>query len=274
MSEEIVIATPASGVALSGREKKILEANYLVARKFNSTVEELKACVCPFYQNGGNPDCKGCEQLEPTVRSCAAEYSELILQRPMMVWDKSFTEITQPKPEDMIQLNMVPGIGMRCDDCYMSDKCPLKMPASACRIDWSVPEDALGSPKAMLKELIRLQMKRVARASTFEDIDGGVPDQNTSAEMDRLAELIGQLNDTDAVVFKKTEEVKIPKGNTSILAQIFGPKQPQQGSIEEKTTATVEGEVHVMQEGTSPIPQPKETVKVYTPVKKTGRKHG
>jgi hypothetical protein len=39
--------------------------------------------------------------------------------------------------------------------------------------------------------MIDLQMQRVTRARNMELIDGGMPDQTTSGEMDRLTGLIG-----------------------------------------------------------------------------------
>lgn len=256
---------------LNARQKIILEGMYTIAIKHDTTIDELKNKICPFYQKGSHPSCRGCEQDDLTVRQCANDFSELIVHRPMMQWRAEFGLIR--RAENMVSIKDVPGLGMRCDDCFIAEKCAMRLPASECRIDWDIPEDVVESPKSILQELLKIQLKRIQRASRFEEIEGGVPDQTLSAEMDRLAALTTQYNEVDAIKFKRTDEVSIPRGATSggggILEKIFGGKKQEELPAAE--SVTVDGESVVLSPSDAPpIPQPKETVKV---LKKSARKN-
>ena len=67
----------------------------------------------------------------------------------------------------------------------MSEKCPLCKPGYECGIDWGSEKPS--TPEAFYEFLVTIQYERVKRASVFEKVDGGVPDQFLSNEMDRLS---------------------------------------------------------------------------------------
>lgn len=188
-------------------------------------VEGLRRSVCPFFELGGHPDCVACMKEEDDVRGCRDEYLEKIVLHPMDMWSEEF-DVVAVKKRDATPVEELVGVGVNCNFCYMSDKCPLYKRDYTCGIQWDKdkPKDA----KEFMDFLIGTQFERVRRASAFEKIDGGVPDANLSNEMDRLRDYVVTKGDLDAERLSINVEAKGPStAGGGILAQIFGkPSTP------------------------------------------------
>lgn len=183
-------------------------------------VEALRKCVCPFFELGGHPDCSVCLKEEEDVQACRDEYLEKIVLHPQDMWTPAFDVVTYKK-RDKVPAEELTGIGVNCNFCYMSDKCPIYARDSVCGIQWdnNKPETA----KDFMDFLISTQFERVRRASVFEKIDGGVPDANLSGEMDRLRDYVRDKGDLDTSRLSINVEAKSPaSAGGGILAQIFG----------------------------------------------------
>ena len=188
--------------------------------------EELKKHLCPFFEKGGNPDCVACRRTEADLDECRDYYLDRITVTPLDIWDESFDKFIVQK-RDAVNLEEVVGIGINCDSCYMSDKCPLYKRGYVCGIKWD--ENTPKTPAEFMEFLINLQFERVKRTSIFEKIDGGVPDQNLSSEMDRLTNLISVKDDMGRDKLSiNLEASSSSKGGGGILAKIFGGGAPQQ----------------------------------------------
>ena len=183
-------------------------------------VEHLREAVCPFYELGGNPDCTTCLKAEEDVNTCRDDYLEKIVLHPMDIWTPEFDKLAYTK-RDAVPAEELTGIGVNCDFCYMSDKCPLYARGNVCGIKWDTnrPENA----KEFMDFLINTQYERVRRASVFEKIDGGVPDGNLSGEMDRLRDYVLDKGNLDVNRLSINVEAKsAASGGGGILSQIFG----------------------------------------------------
>lgn len=225
--------------------KQRIERDYEIVSSLDATVDDMKSITCKFFRKGKHPDCYGCDQNEDKVKACNTTYISRIMERPMTEWDASFSEI---KPAEELKSIQEANLGLNCNDCYIGEKCPLYKAASACSIEWNVPQDLINNTNSLMDYLIGIQMKRVQRALVHEEMDGGVPDQNLSAEMDRLQEMIQAKADLNTVKITQKTTMNIPGqavkeggGTESILSKIFGktstPKldQPAQAQLPEST---------------------------------------
>lgn len=182
--------------------------------------EELRKNLCPFYEGGGCPDCRACDKKESALDNCREDYLERIYDTPIEVWEPSF-DVVRIKTREKISLEELPGIGIRCNSCYMSDKCPLYKADYACGIEWGDRKPQ--TSEEYMQFLISAQYERVKRSSVFEKLDGGVPDMGLSTEMDRLSAYIQNLAylRTDRVSVN-IEATRTNNEGGGILAQLFG----------------------------------------------------
>lgn len=197
--------------------------------------EELKKHLCPFFEKGGHPDCMMCRRTEADLDECRDYYLERITLIPLDIWDESFDKfIVQSR--DKIEMSEVVGIGINCDSCYMSDKCPLFKRGYACGIEWS--DNKPNTPSEYMDFLVNTQYERVKRASVFEKIDGGVPDANLSAEMDRLTDFLNIKDNMgrDRLSINVEASGAAQPGGGGILAKLFGGGGSSQPAIESKPT--------------------------------------
>lgn len=195
------------------RTKAILEAE---------TPEDLKKCLCPFYEKGDHPDCSTCRKTEADLDECRDYYLERIKLVPMEIWSEDFDKfIVQER--DTIDLDEVVGIGINCDSCYMYDKCPLYKKGFACGIKWD--NNKPKNPNEFMEFLINTQYERVKRAAVFEKIDGGVPDVGLSSEMDRLHDLVAskiEMGRERLSINVEATGAATPSSGGGILAKLFG----------------------------------------------------
>ena len=182
--------------------------------------EELRKNLCPFYEGGGCPDCRACSKKESDLETCRESYLEHIYDNPMEVWEEAFDAVLV-KRREKVSLEEVYGIGINCNNCYMSDKCPLYKADYACGIEWGDRKPQ--TPEEYMQFLIHSQYERVKRSSVFEKLDGGVPDMGLSTEMDRLSTYI--QNHVYLRADRVSVNIEATRTNNEgggILAQLFG----------------------------------------------------
>ena len=203
----------------------------------SNSPEDLKAAVCPFFKGGNYSECRGCPQAETKVQDCAKEYLEHIEQRPMEVFAEGFFKGVVIHREK-VSLDKLKDIGLVCDSCYMSDKCPIHQVHAACGIDWGTLPD---TPKDRIEELIKIQYARINRLKTFEQVDGGVADANLSQEMDRMTGLVQAKLDIEAdkFSFKMDVQSRGNSGGAGILASLFGKPAPVENQLPEAAVTTI-----------------------------------
>lgn len=185
------------------------------------TPEDLKKCLCPFFEKGGCPDCIACKKAEADLDDCKDFYLEHIVTHPMDLWCEDFDTVSVQE-RDTVSLEEVSGIGSNCDNCYIYDKCPLYKKGYSCGIKWD--SNRPKTPTEFMDFLINTQYERVRRSAIFEKLDGGVPDAGLSGEMDRLKDLIFSKSEMGRDKLSISVEASSPgaKSGGGILSRIFG----------------------------------------------------
>lgn len=203
--------------------------------------EVLKKHLCPFFEKGGNPDCMTCRRTESDLEECRDYYLGRIALIPLDVWDESFDKFIAQNRE-LVEMSEVVGIGINCDSCYMADKCPLYKRGFVCGINWG--DNKPTTPAEYMDFLLNTQFERVRRASVFEKIDGGVPDANLSAEMDRLTDFLNIKDNMgrDRLSINVEASGASQPGGGGILAKLFGGGGSSQPAIESKPTIMLPAE--------------------------------
>lgn len=107
------------------------------------------------------------------------------------------TELVTPEPNEKpetsldstnnLPLNKFKGFGMKCDFCFISDKCPSFKEKSDCTIDFS---ESSTSVESISMKLIEKQNFRVNRGVLMESFNGGILDPALSAEITRAQNLL------------------------------------------------------------------------------------
>lgn len=192
--------------------------------EFKDDTEALIDIVCPFFKEGGFHVCPTCMQGDDEVETCRGNYLTFIYERPQEVYDSGFMlPIVKKRECGLIAVNEAHGIGVACDRCYMSMKCPKYQKGYECAYDWGA--NAPRSTQDFFEFIIQTQYERVKRASVFEAIDGGVPDTILSGEMDRLQKYIeGRANSNVnrlSINVEATSSAGAPETG-GILAKLFG----------------------------------------------------
>jgi hypothetical protein len=224
VSPELLDKTPKKEVSLILKEGEFMHD--LVGEI--TEVEDLRNVVCPFYKNGRAVKCIGCKKEDDIVEGCKEELIAGLLRRPTYGLSGAFYDtafdlpIVLPRVAKVSVLDTV-AMGLICNTCHVSDNCPLYVENHECGIDWKEGVDTTDT-KAVLGHMIDLQMQRVTRARNMELIDGGMPDQTTSGEMDRLTGLIGMKDNLDADRFSVRIDASSKSGSEGggILAKLFG----------------------------------------------------
>lgn len=219
--------------------------------------DALRKCVCPFYEKGGHPDCFSCRKTDADVEECRDYYLERIAIVPLDTWEEDFDKFIAVD-RDKTNLDEIVGIGINCDSCYMSDKCPLFKRGYVCGIKWDTNKPT--TPSEFMDFLINTQFERVKRASVFEKIDGGVPDAGLSGEMDRLTDYLNikdNMGRDRLSINVEASGASRPSGG--ILAKLFGGATDEpKPALSEVTESRKEiGEVVAFEEVKEPLKVPR-----------------
>jgi hypothetical protein len=109
-----------------------------------------------------------------------------------------------------------------CDGCFLKDKCPGFKPASTCLYD--IPIEIKTRPQliAVRDALITMQTQRVLFLQMSEQLNGGYPDQNLSAEMDRLRRMIKDRFDVERETLTISGPSVSASGGAGYLSSLLG----------------------------------------------------
>lgn len=200
------------------------------ALKDETDLDKVRTVICNFY---GDRCCSMSSDVELSckkdecVQECLKSYCSKIFSRPQEKWtadwDKPIPRETKVSQE----------LGLACDSCYLADSCPVYKVNAVCGVDWG-EEKVVLTPESMLDFLIKLQYKRIARAEKIEQVDGGVPDQNLSAEIDRMSLLVEAKQELSTNRLSIRVEEKSSNGG-GLLSKLFGDMSK---GLPDKTTPT------------------------------------
>lgn len=239
------------------RESKETTIDERIRLVKSSEGEELKKCLCPFFEKGGHIDCKVCMKAESDLEECRDYYLERIVSNPMDIWCEDF-DVLKVQPRETIKAEEVTGIGISCDSCYMYDKCPLYKKGYACGIEWSANKPQTATE--FMDFLIDTQFDRVKRAAVFEKVDGGVPDANLSGEMDRLHGFVASKIDMGRDRLSISVEAKSgASSGGGILAKLFGGGGSSAPAIESRPVPAIESGVDEQEVEYVKVPRKRES---------------
>jgi hypothetical protein len=120
---------------------------------------------------------------------------------------------------------------LQCNSCFLSDKCPAFKQNNSCAYSIPVQVKSKEQLKGLVNAIIEMQGQRVAFARFAEQMNGGYPDQNVSAEIDRLFRLIKttkELTDEKAYLRMTVER----SGSAGVMSAIFGDRADKLKEIE------------------------------------------
>jgi hypothetical protein len=111
---------------------------------------------------------------------------------------------------------------LRCDNCFMREKCPESTPGSECAFE--IPAKVrTGSQLASLQDwLIETQAQRVAFMRMVEQAEGGYSDANLTTEMLHLARMIKAKQEASREGFSIKIEGSATPGGPGMIGRIFG----------------------------------------------------
>jgi hypothetical protein len=182
--------------------------------------EELKIHICAFFKPGEYSPCNKCMVENYDLDECTDYFLDRIDHFQIDRYTPKF-DLPIIKQREKKKLEEIENIGMTCNSCYMSEKCPVYEKHAACGIDFG---DIPKGNNEKLDMIIEMQTKRIKRASTFELVDGGVPDTNLSMEIDRLSNLINMKDnfgrDKLSISLEASRDGTKPAGG--LLAGLFG----------------------------------------------------
>jgi hypothetical protein len=195
----------------------------------------LQDNTCAFFRNGEcvAASCKGEDACDCTneedVLTCAEYFLRFAEKREFgEYYTPDFDKIIRRKKVSVAALTGADEIGLVCDACYASNKCPQYQQSSTCSIEWGLEEHEL-TPEKIMAKLLSIQTQRVNRGVMQEVFDGGVTDANTSGEIDRLERLADRMRSfqevTTTIQHTQTAQTTITTNSNEgggILARLFG----------------------------------------------------
>lgn len=111
----------------------------------------------------------------------------------------------------------------QCDTCFVAANCPAFKPQHVCSYNLPIEVKSKEQLKSLLTSIVEMQGQRVAFMRYAEELNGGYADPNTSQEIDRLLELVGEIKklEENRDYIKITAERQTSGG---VLSAIFGDK--------------------------------------------------
>jgi hypothetical protein len=112
---------------------------------------------------------------------------------------------------------------LRCDTCFMKDKCPASTPGADCAYEIPVQIRTPAQRQALADSLIEMQAHRVLRMQMVEQVEGGYADPNLTIEMSRLWKMLEDAR-ANKDTFKVTVEASATPGGAGMISRIFGDR--------------------------------------------------
>lgn len=124
-----------------------------------------------------------------------------------------------------IRLHAVDPAIRKCDNCFLSAKCPEYDPGSSCVYEIPVRVRTKEQYMSLLDGIISMQAMRVFSMRMFEEVEGGYVDPNLSQEMDRLARFVKLKSDIEEAGFTFSMKMQSKDGaQVGLLSRLFGEK--------------------------------------------------
>jgi hypothetical protein len=133
----------------------------------------------------------------------------------------SFTEGTTDKDAAETQVGSNATNLMRCNNCFVRDKCGEFTPDAECAYEIPMQIRTTTQARALRKAMIEIQAQRVLRMNMFEQLEGGMVMQDLSSEMRTLNKMLAD----DAAAEKEGFSIEIKasgSGEANFMSRMFG----------------------------------------------------
>lgn len=115
----------------------------------------------------------------------------------------------------------------QCDSCFLASNCPAYRPQHTCAYDIPLEIQSKDQLMAVMSSMLEMQGQRVLFARMSEELEGGVPDENTDRQIDRFFKLVEQMRDiSDNRDFMRIEIEA--KGEAGVISRLFGSRAGEQ----------------------------------------------
>lgn len=224
----------------------------------DESVELRKEIVCPYFKDSDeSPECLTCFQNDEEVSTCTEDYLTLMKRVPSLIFKRDYWK---NKVRPRISLKEIDFLGLNCEVCYIRDTCPERLDGAMCSIDWGNQDKQRMTPEEVLDFMIEIQTKRIARAQMFEELDGGMPDETLSKELDKLRNMNEQR------IYMRQEKFSLRIEATSSGNQLGG--SPQQSILQRIFGGAIGGQQQIESVKSETIDISSEEVKEKIPIKK------
>ena len=160
-------------------------------------------------------------EVATRVERDIAEISTLPMLSTTIMRD-TYTDENGEQQERETPLLVSRGESMRlCDSCFLSSKCPAYKPNNTCAYNIPVQIRTKEQFRALTDTMLEWQTQRVLFGLTSEQMEGGMPDPNISAEMDRLSRLMKNKSEMEQEGFNIKIEAS-GRGEAGVISRLFG----------------------------------------------------
>jgi hypothetical protein len=222
-------------------------------RNFAASLERGRAVtinvLSPFGENAEAPP------TEVDIPDAGVRNEELAVppgKKLLPVLGFAFEEQTDADgSKHQIRVMDTPSTGlMRCDSCYIRDKCPAMTAGAECAYEIPVKIRSGTQLAALQDSLIEMQTQRVLQMRMIEQAEGGYADANLSNEMSLLQKMIKTKVEASKEGFSIKLEGTASAAGVGMIGRIFGKDATEKmgalpaGEVtsEEVWEATVVGE--------------------------------
>jgi hypothetical protein len=110
----------------------------------------------------------------------------------------------------------------RCNSCYINQMCDAFTPDSDCVYEIPISLKTPQERSAVNDTIETILLERIMIGYAFEQANGGYPDPNVSAEVDRYGRFRKMRAEAEQQGFKVTVEARASSGELGMIGRIFG----------------------------------------------------
>jgi len=216
----------------AGDSKELLRLSIWSWQKFAGHLNEVTTWDDPPAAGNPEPDrdgatisppARGNEELPPAPAEVVPRAGRTLL--PVVGFDyatvSELGENGQPAERQEARF-VTPSVTLlRCNTCFMKDKCPAMQPGNDCAYDIPVQLRTPAQLDALQSSLIEMQTQRVLFMRMIEQTEGGYADPNLSTEIERLRRMLNDRAEGKNT-FKLTVEASGSAPSAGMISRIFG----------------------------------------------------
>lgn len=129
------------------------------------------------------------------------------------------TEVSTP------YLKAASGSLLRCNNCFIQDKCPSFTPGNECAYEIPIAARTTVQRDNIEDTMIEIQSQRVLMLRMIEQVNGGYPDPNLGPEIDRLNRMLNKKAEREAKRNSPSAKITIEatgSGGGGLISGLFG----------------------------------------------------